>query len=209
MTDRRAASPAASGIVLAGGRSSRFGSDKLAASLPDGRTLLDAAVAGVAAVASDIVVVLAPGDVRSMAEAAPGGGAVRIARDPEAFGGPLVGLLAGLEIVDQPLAIVSGGDMPRLSPDVLGLLLRTLASADAAFGAVVLERRGRLEPLPAALRVGLATDVARILVADGERRLRSLFERLPTRVIDEAAWRPLDPDGATLADVDEAADLER
>ena len=207
MTDRRAASPAASGIVLAGGRSRRFGSDKLVVSLADGRTLLDAAIAGVGAVASDVVVVLAPGDGRSVAGA--GGEAVRIARDAEPFGGPLVGLLAGLEVVDQPLAVVTGGDMPHLSPDVLGLMLRTLASADAAFGAVVLERRGRLEPLPAALRVGLATDVARILVADGERRLRSLFERLPTRTIDEAAWRPLDPDGDTLADVDEAADLDR
>jgi molybdopterin-guanine dinucleotide biosynthesis protein A len=209
MTDRGEAPPAASGIVLAGGRSSRFGSDKLAAPLADGRALLDAAVAGVGAIATDVVVVLAPGDERTMAGAGAGGTAVRIARDAERFGGPLVGLLAGLEVVDEPLALVAGGDMPRLRVDVLALMIRTLATADAAFGAVVLERRGRLEPLPAALRVGLATAVARGLVADGERSLRSLFERLPTRAIDEAAWRPLDPDGATLLDVDEAADLDR
>ena len=205
MTDPRIADrPVASGIVLAGGRSSRFDGDKLEA-LVDGRTLLESAIVGVRAVATDVVVVLAPGDER-IVDAGP---SVRIARDPEQFSGPLVGLLAGLEAVDQPLVVVSGGDMPSLKPDVLDLMLRTLVAADDAFGAVVLQRRGRIEPLPAVVRTGAATDHARRLVADGERSLRSLFERLPTRVLDEAMWRPLDPDGSTLFDVDEAADLER
>jgi molybdopterin-guanine dinucleotide biosynthesis protein A len=206
VSGRRAGRPEASAIVLAGGRSRRFGSDKLSAVVDD-RTLLDLAVAGVRAVASDVVVVLAPGDDWHLANEASAGPVVRIARDPERFGGPLVGLLAGLETVDQPLALVTGGDMPNLRSEVLDLMLRTLASTDEAFGALVLERRGRLEPLPAVLRTGLATDHVRRLVADGERRLRSLFERLPTRVIDEAAWRPLDPEGDTLCDVDRPSDL--
>jgi hypothetical protein len=58
-----------------------------------------------------------------------------------------------------------------------------------------------------ALRTGAATAFAGRLVADGERSLRGLFERLPTRLIDEAAWRPLDPEGATLRDVDVPGDL--
>ena len=197
------ARPPASAIVLAGGRSSRFGSDKLAA-IVAGRTILDAAIRGAGAVATDVVVVLAPYDDRVIDDPS-----VRVARDGEPFGGPLIGLLAGLEAVAQPLAIVAGGDMPNLRPEVLELMLRTLVGADEAFGAVILERRGRTEPLPAALRTGLATDVVRRLVADGERSLRSLFERLPTRAIDEALWRPLDPDGSTLLDVDEVGDLER
>jgi molybdopterin-guanine dinucleotide biosynthesis protein A len=201
---RAAAKPAVSAIVLAGGRSSRFGGDKLSAVM-DGRTLLEAAIAGVASVADDIVVVLAPGDDRVVAGAA----SARIVHDPERFGGPLVGLLAGLEAVREPFVVVAGGDMPSLRGDVLGLMLRTLATTDEAFGAVILEQRGRPEPLPAVVRTGSATDHARRLVADGERRLGSLFERLPTRILDEAAWRPLDPDADTLRDVDEAADLER
>jgi molybdenum cofactor guanylyltransferase len=139
---------------------------------------------------------------------APISGALRIVADPEAHGGPLVGLLTGLEAVDQPLVVVVGGDMPDLRPDVLRLLIRTLAS-EPTIGAVVLRSRGALVPLPAAVRTGAATDWTRRLVGDGERRLRSLFERLPTRILEEGEWRPMDPDGETLRDVDRPGDLPR
>jgi molybdopterin-guanine dinucleotide biosynthesis protein A len=191
-----------SAIVLAGGRSSRFGSDKLAARIGGG-TLLDRSVAAVATVAIEVVVVVAPDDDRVPAAI---DRPVRIVADRAAHGGPLVGLLTGLESIDQPLAIVVGGDMPSLRPDVLGLLVRTLI-AQPAMGAVVLRSRGELVPLPAAVRTGAATDWVGRLVGDGERRLGSLFERLPTRILEEGEWRPLDPDGDTLRDVDVPGDL--
>jgi molybdopterin-guanine dinucleotide biosynthesis protein A len=193
---------AVSGIVLAGGRSRRFGSDKLATRVGGG-TLLDRSIAALATVAVDLVIVVAPGDARVPG---PASRPLRVVADPETHGGPLVGLLTGLESVEQPLVIVVGGDMPTLRPDVLRLLVRTLAS-QPTIGGVALRSRGTLVPLPAAVRTGAATDVARRLVGDGERRLRSLFERLPTRILDEGEWRPLDPDGETLRDVDRPADL--
>jgi molybdopterin-guanine dinucleotide biosynthesis protein A len=190
-------------MVLAGGRSSRFGSDKLAARLGD-RTLLDLAIAGVAAVASEIVVVLAPGDDRTPD---PIDRPVRLVVDPERHGGPLVGLLAGLEAVKQPLVVVAGGDMPTLSAEVLRAMIRALVASGTGWDAVILASRGDRVPLPAVLRTGAATTIARQLVGDGERRLRSLFERLPTRALEEGEWRPFDPAGATLRDVDRPADL--
>jgi molybdopterin-guanine dinucleotide biosynthesis protein A len=193
---------AVSGIVLAGGRSRRFGSDKLAARI-DGRRLLDRSIAALATVASEIVVVVAPGDERVLASIAV---PIRVVFDPERHGGPLVGLLAGLTAVDQPLVLVAGGDMPALHPAVLGLLVRTL-DVGASSDAVVLRSRGAVVPLPAAVRTGAATDHARRLVADGERRLASLFERLATRILDEGEWRPLDPEGGTVRDVDRPEDL--
>ena len=191
-----------SAIVLAGGRSRRYGSDKLEARVGDTR-LLDRAVAALASVATEIVVVVAPGGERSLA---PVTVPIRIVADPMPYGGPLVGLLTGLTVVAQPLVIVAGGDMPALNPEVLTLMIRRLAF-EPGTAAVVLRSRGRLVPLPAAVRTGAATDVARRLVGDGERRLRSLFERLPTRILDEADWRPLDPEGETLRDVDRPDDL--
>jgi molybdopterin-guanine dinucleotide biosynthesis protein A len=194
-----------SAIVLAGGRARRFGSDKLRADLA-GRPLVEHAIAGVAAVATDIVVVVGAGDER-MPPAGPI--TIRTVTDREAGGGPLVGLVAGLEAAAEPIALVVAGDMPTLDADVLDLLVRRLLGADSGIAAIALEFRGRLEPMPTVVRTGAATDVARQLVLDGVRSLRSLYERLPTRLIDEAAWRPLDPHGATLRDVDRPDDLER
>lgn len=189
-----------SAIVLAGGRSSRFGGDKLVADV-SGRSLLERAIEGVSAIADDIVVVLAPGDERSI------GGSVRTVADPAPHGGPLIGLAAGLEVAAESIVVVAGGDMPSLDADVLGLMVRTLVAAGEGTDAVVLVQRSRIAPLPAVLRTGAATDVVTRLIADGERRLRVLFEHLPTRRITEGEWRPLDPEARTLRDVDRPSDL--
>jgi molybdenum cofactor guanylyltransferase len=191
------------GVVLAGGQSRRFGSDKLIAEI-DGRSLLERAVTAVAAIATEVIVVVAPLDERTLPDAPV---PVRRALDPEPFGGPLVGLLAGLEAAGEPIVVAVGGDMPTIDPAVLRLLVRTLAAGSTSVEAVTLGAAGRLVPLPAALRTAAATDAAARLVGDGERRLRRLFERLSTRVVHEPAWRHLDRAGATLRDVDRPEDL--
>jgi molybdenum cofactor guanylyltransferase len=197
-----------SGIVLAGGASSRFGSDKLNATL-DGQTLLVRAVAAVAAVSSEVVVVVAPGDDRPLPGADLVPVPVRRAQDPETHGGPLVGLLAGLEAAREPIAVVVGGDMPALSVDVLRTLSTALGLADRGHEAAVLVRSGVFRPLPAAVRNGAATQAARRILGDGERSLVALMRELRTRHLPEAAWRGLDPAGATLLDVDTPEDLPR
>ena len=200
---RREAPSAASGIVLAGGRSSRFGGDKLAARIGDS-TLLERAVAAVAGVSTEVIVVLAAGDERELPAASV---PVRRAVDPERFGGPLVGLLAGLEAAREPIAIVAGGDMPTLSPDVLRKLLSALVASEGSYDAAVLVGRGETRPLPCAVRNGAATLNARRLLGDGERSLKALIRSLSVLSIAEGDWRPLDPTAATLHDVDLPGDL--
>ena len=202
-----AALPAASAIVLAGGRSSRFGRDKLAEPL-DGRPLVEHALLAVSAVAGDVIVMVPPvGEALRWSRPGPGA-KVRVIRDPEPFGGPLVALLAGLERAKEPYALVVGGDMPRLARAVLETLLRGLDAAPD-IDAVVLTLRGRRQPLPAAFRVGATTPVARRLLADGERSLAAVLAALRTRALPEAGWRSLDPGAATLLDVDRPEDLPR
>jgi len=187
-----------SAIVLAGGRSSRFGRDKLAEPF-SGRSLLEHAVDGVRPIAREIVVVTRPGSGES-----PHGGAILV-HDATPFEGPLVGLLTGLRQVTQPVVLVVGGDMPTMIPSVLQALIDRLDGPSV--DAVVLEHDGRGRPLPGVLRTAPALAAAERLVAAGERRLRALYDNLTTTVIDEQAWRTLDPDGRTLRDIDTPADL--
>jgi molybdopterin-guanine dinucleotide biosynthesis protein A len=196
-----------SGIVLAGGRSSRFGSDKLAARYGES-TLLELAVSALDVMCSEVIVVLAPGDERALPGPGRTGVPVERAVDPEPFGGPLVGLLAGLEAAREPLAAVVGGDMPSLAPEVIRLLVEALAASDGSRDAAVLVQRGEMRPLPCVVRNGAATQAARRLLGDGERSLMALIRSMSAEYVQESDWRPLDPTAATLRDVDRPEDLE-
>lgn len=188
-------------MVLAGGRSTRFGTDKLAASWK-GVPLLHHAVLRVAEACGEVVVVLPPGVV---APSLPSGIQVRTARDSREGQGPLAGLIAGLEVVVTDRALVVAGDMPDLSPAVLREML---AMADEAnVDAVVLSEGGHARPLPCVLTVATALSNAEILSRTGERSLRALLESVRLAVIDEATWHRLDPTRRTLRDVDVPADL--
>jgi molybdopterin-guanine dinucleotide biosynthesis protein A len=199
--------PAATAVVLAGGRSSRFGRDKLAEPLR-GRPLLDHAVLAAASVATEVLVLVpAVGDAPRLPRTPPGEGVtIAVVRDPEPFGGPLVAVLAGLERAREPLVLVIGGDMPDLSRDVLIRLVRALDASEA--DAAALAFRGRRQPLPLALRVGTATQAARRQLADGVRSLQSFVGALRVRELSEGEWRALDPAAATLRDVDRPEDLQ-
>lgn len=207
------------GIVLAGGRSARFGSDKLVVNF-EGRPLLHRALGAVAVVAPRIVVVAAPGTEPAIPvdlEAC-----VRVVHDPEAFGGPLVGLVAALDVVETPVALVVGGDMPRLVPAVLRQLAAAVAvgARDAAApnvcaaaaphaAAATLEVPGRIQPLPMALDVEAARAAATVVRSRGGRSLREILRELTVTAIPGPVWLALDPAGATITDVDRPSDIDR
>jgi molybdopterin-guanine dinucleotide biosynthesis protein A len=186
-------------IVLAGGRSSRFGRDKLAEPI-EGRPMLERAIDAVSTVATDVVVVVAPNGAPTIASG------VMVARDRQAYDGPLAGLATGLAALDPEVehVIVVGGDMPNLVPAVLERLLGLVDRADAA----ILEDDAGPRPLPMAARRSIVQPAADRLLANGERRLRALLAELDAVVaINRAIWRADDPSGETLRDVDVPGDL--
>jgi molybdopterin-guanine dinucleotide biosynthesis protein A len=190
-------------IVLAGGRSSRFGSDKLAAEL-DGRPLLEHALEAIAAVADEVVLAVPPRSGRALGSELVTSGPI-VVEDPEAFEGPLAGLVPALGAATNEVAIVVAGDMPRLQPKVLAALLDAL---EPGVDAAALEVGVDLRPLPLAIRVEPARAAATAALEAGERSLRSLLARLASRALPEPEWRRLDPAGDSLTDVDRPADLD-
>lgn len=197
--------PRVAAIVLAGGRSSRFGRDKLREAI-DGQPLLARAIGAVRLVADEVIVVGGVGDARPNAGDAvtlPDG--TRVIHDERPFEGPLAALAIGLAATDAELVIVVGGDMPSLVPAVLARLIATFD--DPEVDAAVLDGGGHHRPLPMALRRATAEPVATGLIDRGERRLRSLRDVLGFAVIPDPVWRQDDPAGATLRDIDTPDDL--
>ena len=192
MTERIAA------IVLAGGRSSRFGRDKLAEPI-DGRPMLDHVIDAVRSLATDISVV-ATTDAPPTVPAD-----VTLVHDARAFEGPLAGLATGLAALDPAVerVVVVGGDMPTLVPAVMRRLIDGLDRHEAA---VLADDEGP-RPLPMVVRLSAAGPAVERLVDGGERRLRALLGDLDVQVIPAEIWRTDDPTGATLRDVDVPDDL--
>jgi molybdopterin-guanine dinucleotide biosynthesis protein A len=202
------------GIVLAGGRSRRFGSDKLAADL-DGRPLLAATIAAVAQIA-DAVIVAGP----RLPDGLDVGERVTLLADADPGSGPLValdGVLRSMRPAPADVAVVVGGDMPALHGEVLRLMTTRLRD-DPDVEAVLLEWHGaaidsepaepdRRQVLPLAVRVQPAARAARAAVEAGHRSLRSLLDRVAVVELPASAWLRLDPRAGTLLDVDTPDDL--
>lgn len=201
-------------VVLAGGASTRFGSDKTAVLL-DGVTLLDRVVE-VARMVTDEVLVVGPRAVSGCRQVV----------EPSPRRGPLGGLAHGLAHVDSSVVLVLAADHPHLQPELLRSLLRRLvdggavdassaragaegrAGVAAPVDAVVPMRDGRPEPLVAAYRTDVGP-VAEQALAEGGRSMRALLDRLRVDWWAEEEWRRIDPTGASFDDVDEPSDLHR
>jgi molybdopterin-guanine dinucleotide biosynthesis protein A len=187
------------GIVLAGGRSSRFaardGGSKLDVDLA-GRTILDRSIDALVGSCREVLVV---------GRESGGNPAARYVPDEAPHEGPLAGLLAGLREASDAIVLVIAGDAPLTRPEVLELLAARLR--DSAVDAVVLGEDQDWRPLPLALRREAGRSVLERKLAAGERSIRRALDDLSIDIVAEASWRALDPGGHTLFDVDRAEDV--
>ena len=133
-------------IVLAGGSSRRFGSDKLAAPMADGRSVLDTCLTGMPSAWPLVVVGPSRPVPSSVSER------VRWVRESPPGGGPLAGVAAGLASVEAEVVCVAAGDTPRAGA-VLPVLVSALLADPSVDAAVASDGEGRANPLLAAYRV--------------------------------------------------------
>ncbi len=194
-----------SAIILAGGRSSRMGRDK-ASIMFEGETLLQRTVSAAAEVASEIVLVRAPGQpLPAVTAVCP----VITVDDAVAGEGPLFGMATGLAAARGARCLILGVDMPFLQPALLRLLVERLRTAGIESGArwVVPVAERRPQPLCSAVaRDALA--VLRTHLDTGDRAPMAVAADLRLVRIEESAWRAADPDGLSFVDVDTPEALE-
>lgn len=191
--------PRLAGLVLAGGASRRFGTDK-ALVVVEGVTLLDRAVACLRAVC-DRSVLVASGDGTSRPDVADG----QVADLGGGPAGPLAGIAAGLGALrdEAPAVAVLAVDHPAPSAALLRLLVDRRGDAVCALA----ERAGWRQPLHAVWATAAADAVGDAVRRGVASPTRWLAARDDVLVLDERALRAAGIDPAVTRDVDRPADL--
>lgn len=170
-------------LILAGGKSSRMGTDK--AMLPfGGRTLLECVYDICSSVCDEVLI--AVGNSRTPNSDVPPG--ARVSVDPGE--GPLIPIADALEQVGgNGLLFVTACDTPLLMPGVLELLFHRAAQHRGAV-AIVGER---YQPLSAVYSGEIAGEV-RQQIAAGERKAIAPARLAGVVSVTEAELRAVDPD---------------
>jgi molybdopterin-guanine dinucleotide biosynthesis protein A len=154
-----------SAVILAGGRSTRMGTDK--ALLPiAGQTLL--------AHQLNTVRTLAPAElfISTRDPRLYDGFNARLVTDRWPDAGPLAGIAAALETATSPLLLVLAVDLPAVTPE----LLRCLLEYAQPHAGVVPRIQGQLEPLAAAYPKA-ATALALNLLHAGQRAVHTFVDQ--------------------------------
>jgi molybdopterin-guanine dinucleotide biosynthesis protein A len=123
----------AAGLVVAGGRSTRFGDrDKAVAPLA-GVPMIRRVADRIGGVVDELVVNCRPEQSGDIADALRGyDRPVSFAEDDERDRGPMAGIGRGLRAVEEPYAFVVACDMPFVSAEAVEYLLRRARGHDAA-----------------------------------------------------------------------------
>lgn len=174
------------GLVLAGGKSTRFGSDK-ASAVVAGKALLEWVVAGLEPVCDSLTIVVAAGQVLPpFTTRLP----VTIAPDLYAEKGPLAGLVSGFGETSAPLCFAVSCDAPLVRPE----LVTALAALADDYDVVCPLVGGILQPLAAVYRPAACLPVFRDFVERGQLKITAAFGPLRVRVVREYEVRAADPE---------------
>lgn len=188
-------------IILAGGRSTRMGTNKALLALPGNRhvTFVEHLASTLTPLCTETILV-----ARDSNDAAnytlPG---VQVITDKVPEHGPLMGIYTGLSAMQAPRALVVAVDMPFIQPALISFLLS--------------------RPLTNAVLVPVVNNVPQVLLAvyprsilplideriqQGRRDPRSLLEVAPVQYIEEAQLRLVDPQLRSFVNVNTPEELE-
>jgi molybdopterin-guanine dinucleotide biosynthesis protein A len=181
------------GVVLAGGRSSRLGRDKALLEL-NGETLLARAVRVLAGVV-DEVIVLGPADRADHASGA------RVIPDERPGDGPLPALATALREMRGERMIAVATDMPLLNPT----LLRHIFDRSSGYDVAVPRAGGRTQQLHAVYARSCLPAIEAQL-HQNDLKIDRFFGAVHTLVIEEDEIAAIDPHYLSFRNINTEAD---
>lgn len=187
------------GVVLAGGRSSRFGANKALADWK-GAPLVQSVVNSLLEVMPKVLVVTKNAAELDFLKS----DRVTVVEDLCADGHPMGGIFTALSGLETRHAFVAACDMPFVRPE----LIRALWHSRADYDAVIPVWRDKRQPLCGVYSRG-CVGMIRASIAEDSLGIKHLFDLLRTRFMLEKEVAGVDPQGLSFMDIDTREDYER
>ncbi|MDD5126639.1 MAG: molybdenum cofactor guanylyltransferase [Dehalococcoidales bacterium] len=188
-----------SGIVLAGGKSSRLGRDKTRETF-DGKSLLQRVIERIRPLCDDILVVTS----QELAAAKASQIDFKIAVDIFPNRGPLGGIYTGLVNSESAQNLVVAGDLPFLNRGLLSYMLQM--SND--YELVVPRTERNIEPLHAIYARSCTGPIQKML-EQNRLGVNELAQTMRTRYIELEEIDRFDPEHLSFFNINTQADLDR
>lgn len=186
------------GIILAGGRSTRIGADKLQLNVGNSH-LIDRVVGTLSQLTSSILI------VTNEDQAGPAISAtlnVSIVKDIYPGKGPLGGIYTGLMHAETTYSLVVGCDMPFLNSG----LIKYLIAGTSGFDAVAPKIGWMIHPLHAIYSRSCLPSIEG-LIREDQLQIIKLFNLVNTRYITEEEIDRFDPDHLSFLNINTGDDL--
>jgi molybdopterin-guanine dinucleotide biosynthesis protein A len=165
-----------SGVVIAGGRSTRFGEDDKAVADLAGTPMIRRVADRIADAVDELVVNCRAEQTPRLREAMAGYPlSVTYAEDDEPDRGPLAGIRNGLRAASGDMSFVVACDVPFVDPDLVGYLFERAADHDAAVPRL---DDGWYETTHAVYRTGPMRRACDAALAGDDGRILAAVERL-------------------------------
>jgi molybdopterin-guanine dinucleotide biosynthesis protein A len=189
--------PEVSGAVLAGGKSRRWGQDKVTLKL-DGKPLACWVAEALRPAVEDLwLVTNHPQDHLALG--------LPLVTDLVPFLGPVGGLATALFYARTPWVLLASADAPFLNSELAAGLVK--AAGQLSRPALVCRSEWGLEPFPGLYAARLLPRVQDFLQKN--RSFRGFLERIRPQVWEAEAWRTFDPEGASFVNLNKPEDLAR
>ena len=192
--------PATTGIILAGGKSSRLGSEKALAKLGE-KSLIELTVDCLSTICQAIIVVTNQNLINPIKAIQLN---VKLVLDFYPGKGALGGVYTGLASTDTYYSLIVGCDMPFLNRDLLNHLIYSAPGFDA----VVPEINGMIEPLHAIYSKNCLITIKQLL-DQGDLRVSKLVSLVKTRYVNQSEIDKFDPEHLSFFNINTQKDLRK
>ena len=183
------------GIILAGGKSSRYGKNKALVKM-NGTPLIERVLAVMGSVFENLLLITnSPEEYAHLK--------LPMKQDLIRGLGPIGGIYTGLESISQEAGFFVACDMPFLNES----LMRHILAVRGQFDAVVPRVDWKIEALQALYSKNCLPAI-RFLIESGEYQVIKFFDMVRTRYVDEAEIRVFDPQLRSFANVNRPEELE-